>query len=99
MALENIDSNQIIMGIFGSLLAFMFYGRIQDAADIVKLTGEVEQHKGELRDVWGKYNDAGKTMMDFMIEDARQKEQIKEEILKVRLEEANRELEQLKQNR
>jgi len=96
MPLENIDTNQIVMGIFGSLLAFMFYGRIQDAADIVKLTGEVEQHGSELRDVWGKYNEAGKTMMDFMIDDARQKEQIKEQILQVKLEEANRELEYYK---
>ena len=75
---SKINMNNAVMAIMGSLLAFMFYGRIQDAADIIALKGEVIQAKSELRDVWGKYNDAGKQMMDFMINDAREKEQIKE---------------------
>ena len=75
---DNMDGKTAMMAIMGSLMAFLFYGRIQDAADIVKLNGEVEQHDGELRDVWGKYNTAGAQMMNFMIQDAREKEQIKE---------------------
>ena len=96
MPLTDIDGKTATMAIMGSLLAFMFYGRIQDAADIVALKGEVEQHDGELRDVWGKYNVAGAQYMEHMIEDAREKEQLKEMILQVKLEEANRELERLK---
>lgn len=92
MALSEIDGKTATMAIMGSLLAFMFYGRIQDAADIVRLNGEVKQAKSELRDVWGKYNSAGEQYMQHMIQDAREKEQIKEQILQVKLEEANREL-------
>lgn len=96
MSLEKIDTNQIVLGIFGSLLAFMFYGRIQDAADIVQIKEKVEQGDGERLDLWTKYNKAGAQYMEHMIEDAREKEQIKEQILQVKLEEANRELERLK---
>jgi hypothetical protein len=96
MSLEKIDTNQIVMAIFGSLLAFMFYGRIQDAADIVQLKEKVEQGDGERIDLWSKYNAAGAQYMKHMIEDAREKEQIKEQILQVKLEEANRELDYYK---
>jgi hypothetical protein len=83
---SKMNMTNAVMAIMGSLLAFMFYGRIQDAADIVKLKNEVEQHGSELRDVWGKYNDAGEMMMNFRIEDAREKEQIKEKMIQVQLE-------------
>ena len=97
--MPKFDSTQILMAIIGSLTAFMFYGRIQDASDIQSIKQEQVDQSSQLRDIWGKYNDAGAQMMNFMIEDARQKEQIKEQILQVKLEEANRELARLKAER
>jgi predicted Holliday junction resolvase-like endonuclease len=85
----------IVIAIMGSLLAFMFYGRIQDSADIVSLKGQVKQHDSELEDVWNKYNDAGTQMMDFMINDAREKEQIKELIKDAQLQAKDVELSNL----
>ena len=99
---EDIKENKMnmtnaVMAIMGSLLAFMFYGRIQDAADIIALKGEVGQAKSELRDVWGKYNSAGAQFMEHMIEDAREKEQIKEMVKDAQLIETERWLEYWKE--
>ncbi len=102
MSLSNIDSKTAVMAIFGSLLAFMFYGRIQDASDIVMLKEKVAQGESERRDWWTKWNEQiakdmanFEKMANFMIEDARQKEALKEEILKLDLKIAERELEQI----
>ena len=96
MSLANIDTNQILMGILGSLVGYVFYGHINLEAQVSVHDIKITSGKAERVDIWNKYNDAGEKMMSFMIEDARQKEQLKEQILQVRLEEANRELQQLK---
>ena len=96
MSLANIDTNQILMGILGSLVGYVFYGHINLEAKVSVQEIQMEQVQSELRDVWGKYNDAGESYMIHMIDDAREKEQIKEQILLVKLEEANRELEYYK---
>ena len=96
MSLANIDTNQILMGILGSLVGYIFYGHINLEAKVAGLVIEQTQGKSERVDIWNKYNDAGENYMIHMIDDAREKEQIKEQILQVKLEEANRELEQLK---
>lgn len=99
MSLANIDTNQILMGILGSLVGYVFYGHINLEARVSGIVIEQAQGKSERRDLWGKYNDAGASYMQHMISDAREKEQIKEDILTVRLEEANRELKKLKLNK
>jgi hypothetical protein len=92
MSLANIDTNQILMGILGSLVGYVFYGHINLEADFKTIKTKQEQVITEQRDLWGKYNSAGQSYMKHMIEDAREKEQIKEQILQVKLEESNREL-------
>ena len=96
MSLANIDTNQILMGILGSLVGYVFYGHINLEAKVSGILIEQAQGKSERVDMWTKYNNAGESYMIHMIEDAREKEQIKEQILQVKLEEANRELERLK---
>jgi hypothetical protein len=92
MSLANIDTNQILMGILGSLVGYVFYGHINLEAKVSGLIIEQTQGKTERVDIWKKYNNAGAQYMEHMIQDAREKEQIKEQILQVKLEEANREL-------
>lgn len=92
MSISDIDSKTAVMGVFGSLLAYMFYGRIQDASDIQALKQEMEQVKSEQRDIWTKYNiDQEQEMLifqksaEFMVLDANQKADIKAEIKRVEL--------------
>lgn len=104
---ENIDyraekkqgdmASKVLMGILASLTAFMFYGRINDAAQIQLLLQEKEQAKSERVDIWGKYNVAGKEYMEHMIADAREKEQLKEQILQLDLKETERWMEYWKE--
>ena len=54
---------------------------------------KTKQVLSEQRDLWGKYNDAGEMITNFMINDAREKEQIKETIKDVELKETQRWLE------
>jgi hypothetical protein len=95
----NFDTKTILMGIIGSLTAFMFYGRIQDASNIQTLQEKVEQGSGERADLWGKYNndiekkfEMYEKMADFMIKDANQKSEIKESVLNLKIEVLEREL-------
>lgn len=97
MSIANIDTNKILMGILGSLVGYVFYGHINLEAKVAGIIIEQTQGKSERVDIWTKYNDAGEAYMIHMIEDAREKEQIKEMILQVKLEEANRELQRLKE--
>jgi hypothetical protein len=92
MSLANIDTNQILMGILGSLVGYVFYGHINLEAKVSVHDIQMKQGISERKDIWNKYNDAGEAYMIHMIEDAREKEQIKEQLLQVRLEESNREL-------
>lgn len=50
-----------VVAILGSLIAFLFYGHIELASEVHSLQTTVEQSKGELKDIWTKYND-GQTM-------------------------------------
>ena len=94
--MPKIDTNQILIAILGSLVGYVFYGHIKVESTVGGIVIEQSQGKSERINLWGKYNDAGASYMEHMIEDAREKEQLKEEILKVRLEEANRELDRLR---
>ena len=97
MSLANIDTNQIMIVVLGSLISYVFYGHINLEATVSGVVIEQAQGKSERVDIWNKYNTAGEQYMKHMIEDAREKEQIKEMILQVKLEEANRELHRLKE--
>ena len=97
MSLANIDTNQILMGILGSLVGYVFYGHINLEAKVSVIEVQQTQGKAERVDIWSKYNSAGQSYMVHMIEDAREKEQLKEIILQVKLDEANRELQRLKE--
>jgi len=76
MSLDNIDTNQILMGILGSLVGYVFYGHINLEATVSVHNIELLQGKSERRDIWNKYNEAGASYMVHMIEDAREKEQL-----------------------
>lgn len=80
------------MAILGSLIGYVFYGHIALEAKVSVLEIQLEQVRSETKDIWGKYNSAGQQMMDYMIDDARQKEQLKELILQLKLDETEREL-------
>ena len=66
MSISDIDQKTAVMGIMGSLMAYMFYGRIQDASDIQSLQQVVVQLKGEQVDLWGKYNEDIKEKGELM---------------------------------
>jgi len=75
MSISDIDQKTMAMGVMASLMAYMFYGRIQDASDIQAIKQELIQLKTEQVDLWGKYNDDIKeksqmmmTMANYMIE-------------------------------
>ena len=87
---SKITMANAIMAIFGSLLAFMFYGRIQDASDIIRLREQVDQLQTEQLDLWNKYNKHTESQMKFMIQDAREKEKIKEIVKDIQLQETER---------
>ncbi len=91
--MPKIDTNQILMAILGSLVAYVFYGHIALEAKVSVHDLQLEQDGSELNDIWGKYNSAGEQMMNFMIRDAREKEELKEEILTLELKESERWLE------
>lgn len=93
MSLSDIDSKTAIMGVFGSLLAYMFYGRIQDASDIQSLQQVVVQLKSEQVDLWGKYNEdikeKGEMMFkvaDYMMEEEKEKMRLERMIYELKLE-------------
>jgi hypothetical protein len=93
MSISDMDGKTAVMGIFGSLLAYMFYGRIQDASDIQSLKQEMIQVKTEQVDLWSKYNDdikeKGQMMMNmanYMIEEEKAKGELGKEISRVELE-------------
>lgn len=92
MGISDIDGKTIAMGALASLVGYVFYGFINLQAEVKTIKTKQDQVISEQRDLWGKYNDAGKMTMDFMIDDAKKIEQLKEQILQVRLEESNREL-------
>jgi hypothetical protein len=92
MPISDIDGKTITIGALASLVGYVFYGFINLQAEVKTLKTKQDQVLSEQRDLGGKYNDAGARMMDFMIEDAKKIEQLKEKILQVRLEESNREL-------
>ena len=92
MSLSDIDQKTAVMGIMGSLMAYNFYGRIEDAANIQSMQQEIIQLKGEQRDLWGKYNAdiSEKTSMmmdmaDYMFEQERVHGELQQEINQVEL--------------
>jgi len=89
----NIDTKTILMGILASLCGYIFYGYIGLSAKVDTIETKQNQVLSEQRDLWGKYNDAGEMITNFMINDAREKEQIKETIKDVELKETQRWLE------
>jgi hypothetical protein len=93
----NIDTKTILMAIVGSLTAYVFYGHINLEAKVDTIQTKQNQVLSEQRDLWGKYNDAGEMITNFMINDAREKEQIKETIKDVELRESERWLEYWKE--
>lgn len=97
--MPKIDTNQILMAILGSLTAYVFYGHINLGAKVETIETKQEQVRSEQRDLWGKYNTSGETITNFMINDAREKEQIKESIKEVQLQETTRWLEYWKEER
>ncbi len=82
MSIGEIDSNKILMAILGSLVGYVFYGHIRLEATVGVHDIEINQGESERIDLWGKYNDAGEKFMDFLIQDAREKESLREEIIK-----------------
>jgi len=92
MPISDIDGKTVSMGALASLVGYVFYGFINLQAGVKTIKTKQDQVISEQKDLWGKYNEAGKMTMNFMIDDARQIEQLKEKILQVKLEESNREL-------
>ena len=92
MPISDIDGKTVSMGALASLVGYVFYGFINLQAEVKTIKTKQDQVISEQKDLWGKYNEAGKMTMNFMIDDARQIEQLKEKILQVKLEESNREL-------
>ncbi len=93
MSLSVIDQKQAAMAIMGSLMAYNFYGRIEDAANIQAMQQEIIQLKSEQRDLWGKYNDNEKekgammmNMADYMIEQEKVHSELRQETSRVELE-------------
>lgn len=87
-----MDKTQIIMGvlgllmtIFGSLTGYVFYGHITLEATVSNHELELGQGKSERLDLWGKYNVAGKTFTDFLVQDANDKADIRIEIKDVEI--------------
>ena len=78
----DLDKNIIIKDVGGSLIAFLFYGHIELASEVNALKTTVEQSKGELKDIWSKYN-KGQTVfinhsmkeMDYKVKQAEKWEQ------------------------
>ena len=93
MSLTDIDAKTAAMGVMGSLMAYMFYGRIEDASNIQALQQAEIQAKSERVDWWGKWNDKIKDdqdkmfkMADYMIEQEKEKAALAKEIQRVELE-------------
>jgi|GEM_PF-4240016 len=87
------DAKTMIMAVAASLTGYVFYGHINLNAKVDTIETKQVQVMSEQRDLWGKYNSAGETITNFMINDAREKEQIKETIKDVELRETQRWLE------
>ena len=97
MSITDIDSKTAVMGVMGSLMAYMFYGRIQDASDIQSLQQVVIQLKGEQVDLWGKYNEdikeKGEMMFkfaDYMMAEEKEKMRLERMIYELELEVAKK---------
>jgi len=74
-------------------MAYMFYGRIEDASNIQTIQQEIIQIKSEQRDLWGKYNadidEKGAMMMNmanYMIEQEKVHSELRQETSRVELE-------------
>lgn len=93
MAKDEGWQRQAVLAVMGSLMAYNFYGRIEDAANIQAMQQEIKQIKGEQRDLWGKYNadidEKGQMMMNmanYMIEQEKVHSELRQETSRVELE-------------
>lgn len=67
MSADNGWQRQAVLAVMGSLMAYNFYGRIEDAANIQSMKQEIVQLKSETRDIWTKYNADIKEKTDMMM--------------------------------
>jgi len=82
-----------VLGIMGSLMAFNFYGGIDSTSTNKSQDKEIVQMKGELRDLWEKYNEnakekgeLGMKAADYMIDQEIRHGAIEKEVSRVELE-------------
>ena len=62
-----------VVAILGSLIAFLFYGHIELASEVHSLQTTVEQSKGELKNIWMKYNDGQKMFVNHSMNEMKYK--------------------------
>jgi hypothetical protein len=91
--MENIDVKTILMGILASLCGYIFYGYIELSAKVDTQQTIIAQHDSELNDIWSKYNaDIEKQFamfekfMEFKTDEAKEREQLREELLEFKIE-------------
>lgn len=67
------DKDMIIKAVGGSLMAFLFYGHIDNVAHVGTLEARLEQAEGELNDLWGKYNKGQEMFFDNALKEMKYK--------------------------
>ena len=63
----------VITTVLGSLIGYVFYGHIELASEVHSLQTTVEQSKGELKNIWVKYNDGQKMFVDHSMNEMKYK--------------------------
>ena len=90
--MSDLGYKDILMAILASLCGYVFYGYIELSAHVNAMDTKQEQHSGELRDIWNKYNvDIEKQFvmfekfMEFKEQEATKREQLREELLEFKV--------------